>query len=123
MRRIAVVASVITVTMGSATLAGCQRDTTNPAAAALINEPFFISGAITEAGQPWGFRIKGEPGTSYKINEAYFKVAPATEFRRADGGAATVSDLTVGREISLWITGPIAESYPVQVTAKLVVVK
>jgi hypothetical protein len=42
---------------------------------------------------------------------------------RADGTAATAADLVVGRELTLWITGPIAESYPVQVQAQRIILK
>ena len=105
------------------TFGACERTSTGFDAAALAKEPFFITGTITQAGQPWGYRVKGEPGTSYQINEAYFKLVPNTTVRRADGTPGTAADLTVGRAISLWITGPIAESYPVQVTAQLIVLK
>ena len=101
----------------------CQRTSAEPDAAALASEPFFLRGTITQAGQPWGYRIKGEPGTDYQVTEASFRVTAETSLRRADGSQATTADLVVGREITLWITGPIAESYPVQVSARRVLLK
>ena len=123
MRRRSILRSLVASLGVVLTVGACQRDTTRPNAAALSKEPFFISGAITEAGHPWGYRVKGEPGTSYGVTEAYFKLVPNTAVQRADGTPATAADLTVGRAISLWITGPIAESFPVQVTAQLIVLK
>jgi hypothetical protein len=43
--------------------------------------------------------------------------------RHANGSAATAADLVVGKKISLWITGIIMESYPVQVQATEIVVE
>ena len=123
MRRFVVVASLATALMSVAAFSACKRDNTGPDAAALANEPFFISGEITEAGRPWGYRIKGVPGTSYRIDEAYFRLDSNTILRRADGSTATAADLVVGSKISLWITGPIMESHPVQVFAQRIVFK
>ena len=122
MHRILVTARVA-VALAATALAACQGTSAEPSAAALANEPFFITGTITEVGQPGGYRIRGEPGTSYRVNEAYFRVGDETVLRRADGTPATVADLIVGREMTLWITGPIAESHPVQVRAKAVLLK
>jgi hypothetical protein len=122
MHRILVTARVV-VALAATALAACQGTSAEPSAAALANRPFFITGTITEVGQPGGYRIRGEPGTSYRVNEAYFRVDAETELRRADGTAATVADLVVGRNMTLWITGPIAESHPVQVRAKTIVLK
>ena len=123
MRRLFVTARLVVGVAAAVAAAGCQRSSAEPDAAALVNEPFFITGTITEVGQPGGYRIRGEPGTSYQVTEAYFRVGSETELRRADGTAAAVADLIVGRAMTLWITGPIAESYPVQVRAKIIVLK
>jgi hypothetical protein len=123
MRRVFVIARLAVGLAATGVFAGCQGNSAEPDAAALANEPFFLTGTITEVGQPGGYRMRGEPGTSYRVNEAYFRVGEETELRRADGTRATAADLTVGREVTLWITGPIAESYPVQVRARLVAIK
>jgi hypothetical protein len=113
----------MTALTGAAVIAGCQRTGAGPDAAALVTEPFFIRGALTETQQPWGYRLRGEPGTGYHEKEAYFRIGPETMLLRADGTAATAADLVVGRELTLWITGPIAESYPVQVQAQRIILK
>ena len=105
-------------------LAGCHRASTDPApAAALTNEPFFITGTITDTAHPRGYRVRGEAGTSYGATDVVFEVADNTVIQHADGSAATVAELTVGRAMSLWITGAIAESFPPQVGARLIVLK
>ena len=122
MRRLFITAGLLVSAALSGAIA-CQGSSAAPDSAALASEPFFLQGTITEVGQPGGYRIKGEPGTSYQVNEAYFRVGSETELRRADGSRAAVSDLVVGRELTLWITGPIAESHPVQVRAQRIVLK
>ena len=102
---------------------GCRRDDPTSPAAALFGEPFFIRGPITQLGAPWGNLVTGEPGTNYQVDRAYFRTSAETEFRRADGSAATGADLRVGGKITLWITGPIMESYPVQVLASRIVIE
>jgi hypothetical protein len=123
MRR-TVVARLVTTFVLAIPLAGCRRETTDPApAAALINEPFFITGTITDASHPWGYRVQGEPGTSYRATDVVFSVGDSTVIQHADGSAATAAELTVGRAMSLWITGAIAESFPPQVGARLIVLR
>ena len=121
--RVARTAGLVVSVAAAVGAVACQRTSAEPDAAALVSEPFFLTGTITEAGKPWGYRMKGEPGTSYKVNEAYFRITAATELRRADGSPATTADLIVGREITLWIDGPIAESHPVQVGARRIILK
>ena len=108
--------------VASIVLAGCRREREPTAVADLTSEPFFIRGHIKAANHPWGFLVEGEPGTNYRVTSAVFTVGPSTVFRRADGGAASAADLQVGREIRLWITGVIMESFPVQVRAEIVVI-
>ena len=123
MRRSTGLARIVLLLVIPIALTGCGRDGNAPEPAAALNEPFFIRGAITETGQPWGYRVKGEPGTSYRVTDVFFTVQPGTLIQRADGSAATASDLVVGRSITLWITGAIAESLPPQVGARLIVIR
>ena len=123
MRRMLGTAGLIVGAALASAAVACQRTSAEPDAAALANEPFFLRGRITQAGHPWGYRMTGEPGTSYQVTEATFRLTSETVLRRADGSQATAADLAEGREITLWITGPIAESYPVQVTAQRIVLK
>jgi hypothetical protein len=105
------------------TLAACNRESTTGPKATLTNAPFFIRGEITRAGQPWGTLVEGQPGTSYRITEAYFRTSTTTLIHRTSGAAATVDDLKVGTKITLWITGVIMESHPVQVQATEIIIE
>jgi hypothetical protein len=68
---------LFTVFVGAALAAvasACNRTGAEPDAAALTSEPFFLRGTINETGQPGGFLMTGEPGSSYKTDKAYFRV-------------------------------------------------
>ena len=104
-------------------LAGCGRGTTGPdAAAALFDGNYFIRGTITETAHPWGYLVKATGGGSSREPSAAFTVSSATVFKRRDGSPATKADLRTGRTITLWITGIVMESLPVQVEAKSIVI-
>ena len=123
MRRLMSLASSIMLLGTTVPLVACHDITKPDPALALSTEPFFIRGQITDAGHPWGYRVKGEPGTSYRVNDVVFRLTDASMIRRADGSIASAADLVVGREIVLWIDGAIAESLPPQVGARLVVIR
>lgn len=123
MVRTAVVRAAMAAVLMIGAVAACARDDTTSPATALSDEAFFIRGRITELGAPWGNLVAGEPGTSYQVDKAYFRTSTETEFRRANGSAASAADLRVGSTIMLWITGPIMESYPVQVIASRIVIE
>ena len=118
--RFTVTVRIASLLIASAALAGCANDTTGPGGAALTAAPFFIRGSITETGHPWGYRVDAE-GTGSRASAAYFTLNAATVIRRADGAAGTAADLTVGKRISVYITGPIMESLPPQVGAQLII--
>jgi hypothetical protein len=121
MNRLVVAFHAICALLGASAFAGCSKQATEPDAA-LAAEPFFIRGPIARAGDAWGYLVKGEPGTDYRVDQAYFTVGTDTELRHRDGSSASAADLAAGRVISLWITGPIMESYPVQVRAERIVI-
>ncbi|MBK6485850.1 MAG: hypothetical protein IPF98_03050 [Gemmatimonadetes bacterium] len=99
--------------------AGCRSDVTTPG---IPGEPPYLRGVITEVGASWGYRLEGTPGPQFQESKAYFGVRGATILRRS-GERADVSALVVGEEVSIWITGLVRESYPVQVDAVVVVVE
>ena len=119
----AVVRAALSGALIISAVAGCRRDDPTSPAAAPFNEPFFIRGPITQLGAPWGNLVTGAPGTNYQVDRAYFRTSAETEFRGADGSPASAADLRVGGRITLWITGPIMESYPVQVFASRIVIE
>ena len=122
MRRYSVMVRLVFVLAAAAAVGACGRNSEPTGFAGLTSEPYFIRGTIASANHPWGFLIEGQPGTSYTITSAHFTVGENTVYRRADGSAASAADLRVGSPIRLWITGPIMESYPVQVRAQIIVI-
>ncbi|HUQ80827.1 MAG TPA: hypothetical protein VM076_06810 [Gemmatimonadaceae bacterium] len=104
-------------------LVGCGRESSGPdTAAAVFDGNYFMRGTITETGHPWGYLMKATSGGSSKEPSAAFTVSSETVIRRLDGSPASKADLQPGRTISLWITGIILESLPVQVEAKSIVI-
>jgi hypothetical protein len=123
MRRLMSLASFVAVVTATAPFAACHDAGEPDAASAFTNEPFFIRGEITDTGHPWGYRVKGEPGTNYRVTDVVFGLTDNTLIRRADGSTASSADLVVGTKITLWIEGAIAESLPPQVGARLIVLR
>lgn len=104
-------------------LVGCGPGSTGPdAAAAVFYGNYFIRGTITETAHPWGYLVKATGGGTSREPSAAFTVSSATVIKRLDGSPASKADLQTGRTISLWITGIILESLPVQVEAKSIVI-
>jgi hypothetical protein len=121
--RVRIVAGIASALIGAAALAACGNDPAAPGSlAARANEPFFIRGAIAETGHPWGTLVRGEGSSRYPVTAAFFTIQPATVIERVDGSPASAADLAVGKRITVWITGAIAESLPPQVGARLIVI-
>jgi len=127
-RRIPVKALLLALgaALAIALLAGCTND--GDAAPATIGPD--IRGAITSISDGSGdvigsVRIEGviEEATSY--DKAVVRVESDTRIYRQVGNAmmeATFADLAVGQTVVAWFTGPVAESYPVQVKAAQIVI-
>lgn len=100
-------------------LVGCRVEVAAPG---IPVEPAYLRGVITQVGGSAGYLLVGTPGPGYQESKAYFGARGATILRRS-GERADVSALVVGEEVSIWITGLVRESYPVQVDAAVVVVE
>ncbi len=115
---------VLLVTLAAAAalaVAGCgpRRAPTDPPA---------IAGRITsvsanETGDAGSIMVEGSGSLGDK---ASFKVPGTVAVLRQvkDGSiaAATFGDLQTGMRVSVWSEGPVAESYPVQATASVVLI-
>ncbi len=55
-------------------------------------------------------------------NAIYLTVTEETEIRKKDA-KVSLSDLNVGEKVTVWVTGPVLESYPARGTASLIVVQ
>lgn len=111
-------------------LAGCDGTSSAPVPG---NEP---DDAVVADSLGWG-DFSGEPsirgtitrveGTNILVEEvpseesgsakAMVRIVERTVIRDGDGSSAEVAGLEVGEHASVWFTGPVAESYPVQATA------
>ena len=70
-------------------------------------------------------RIEGAIDQDTAYDKAVVRVEGDTRIFRQAGNAlmeVTFSDLTVGQTVEAWFTGPVAESYPVQVKASQIVI-
>jgi hypothetical protein len=121
MRRFAVMVRVVFVLVVPA-LGACGRDSTEPSAAFIADGNYFIRGTITETNNAWGYIVKAASNARNTEPSAAFTLASDVVIRRADGSPASKADLQVGKTISVWITGIVLESLPVQVTAKTIVI-
>ncbi len=107
-------------------LSACTND--GDAAPATIGPD--IRGAITSisdgAGDVIGsVRIEGVTDEDTAYDKAVVRVESDTAIYRQVGNAmmeATFADLAVGQTVVAWFTGPVAESYPVQVKAAQIVI-
>lgn len=94
-----------------------------PSRAALPGSPPYLVGVITRVVPPHAILVEGRPGEGHREDRAEATVTPRTTLLWRDGRPASRSDLVRGRAVSLWITGPVLESYPVQVEASAVVLE
>ncbi|MCC6771185.1 MAG: hypothetical protein IT360_08215 [Gemmatimonadaceae bacterium] len=102
LRHVFVIASLLAV--------GCHADATTPG---IPSEAPYARGVITGVGASWGYRLEGTPGPQFRESKAYFGVSGAAILRRS-GERVDAAALAVGQEVSIWITGVVRESYPVQ---------
>lgn len=96
-----------------------------PNAAPLPTEPPFIAGTVTAVGriaEGLSVRVEERPTDLSGSAKGVFRVGNETAVRRASGGRAPAEELREGQRVRVWVSGPVAESYPVQAQARLVVI-
>jgi hypothetical protein len=96
-----------------------------PNGGTLPNDAPFMNGTITAIGrvaEGWSVRVEERPQDVSGSAKGVFRVGERTDVRRTSGGRARAEDLREGQRVRVWVTGPVAESYPVQAGARLVVV-
>ena len=105
--------------LGLALVAAAATGCSHP----LPGEPPTIRGNIVAAADSRLLVVA--PGGDYSCDIAQrLQVGVArTAVLRRSGAAATPSDLVVGTPVSVWISGPVLESCPGQVGAKVVVIE
>jgi hypothetical protein len=89
-----------------------------------------IKGVVTRVNLPSSGRrtilVEEKPGELSGSAKALTTVADTIQIvRRSASGSerpATVADIANGQRVEVWFIGPVAESYPVQATARRVVI-
>ena len=101
-------------------LAACSRSASD--AGALPTDAPYMRGAITaiEGGQ---IRVEADPGAASGSDKAMLHITPDTEIFWRSGERADRGDLRLGTVVSVWVSGPVRESYPVQADAATLVIE
>ncbi len=84
-----------------------------------------MTGTVTSVGrvaEGWSLRVEERPQDVSGSAKGVFRVGERADVRRADGARVRADDLREGQRVRVWVTGPVAESYPVQAAARLVVI-
>jgi len=118
-------ALTITALIGAAACSprdgGSGPPSATTATASLPDRPASISGVVT-AIDGGHVRIEEDPHARYGSGKAVVRTENARVLHRS-GSRATIGDLAVGQRVSAWFTGPVAESYPVQAAAEVLVIE
>ena len=115
-----------------ALLAGCSDagrspGTAGPAEPASGTVPLpadspYIRGIVTAVDSA-SVRIEADPTSDSGSPKAIARITPSTAVLFRSGEAVGAEELTVGHLVSVWLTGPIMESYPEQGTASAIVIE
>lgn len=88
-----------------------------------------ISGSITKADSNAGSRnilVEENPADAAGSQKASVRINDQTKIYRRSGSSvekSSESALAIGRKVSVWFEGPVAESYPVQGSASVVLLE
>ena len=81
-----------------------------------------LRGVITAIDLSGRLRVEENPSEDFGSAKAVVRMSADTRILTRSGRAATFASLSVGMRVTVWYTGPVAESFPVQATAGVVVV-
>ena len=100
---------------------------------AIPDSAAWIRGVITDASVTGGaslaessgsVRVEADPSKHDDSPKAVVRWSgDSTRIYRRDGSPATPDELARGVTVRVWITGPVLESYPAQVRARVIVVE
>lgn len=114
------------------TLTGCTDppgDASTPAGPdadaleAVLRESPSIRGELTGRLGSGRILVEEDPDEIRAYAKAWVDLERATRVFRADGTRASTDDLTSGLRVSVWFTGPVRESYPVQAVGDVVLIE
>ncbi len=116
-----------------ATLIGCAPATQQPpdpvsgsggkVTTTVPVEPPSITGTVTGIGPGGTLRIESNPGEESGSAKAQVRVPEGVPIFERSGDLRRFEDIRQGQIVSAWFTGPVAESYPVQATASVLVIE
>jgi hypothetical protein len=130
-RAIAVIAAVIVAGAGIALWAALGRGeggarATPPSPLAQFSVQGRVLSLTPDPGSGLGsLLVKGTPLGTSGVDYASVRVTPDTRILRQAGDQtepATFADLAIGQTVKVALVGPVAESYPVQGTAGVIVI-
>jgi hypothetical protein len=84
-----------------------------------------MAGTVTAVGriaEGWSVRVEERPQDVSGSAKGVFRVRDATDVLRGGGSRVRADDLREGQRVRVWVSGPVAESYPVQAQARLIVI-
>jgi hypothetical protein len=87
-----------------------------------------IRGTVTQVspGEPRTVLVEENPGEQSGSNKASVRLTDETRVLRRSGESvqrAAPEDLAGGQTVSVWFTGPVRESFPVQADAGTIVIE
>ncbi|MHB9112152.1 MAG: DUF3221 domain-containing protein [Thermoleophilia bacterium] len=88
-----------------------------------------IRGLITKSDSTAGssyILVEENPADASGSNKASVRIKDQTKIYRRSGSRVEKSSeaaLTIGKQVSVWFEGPVAESYPVQGSASVIVLE
>ncbi|MFW6078376.1 MAG: DUF3221 domain-containing protein [Gemmatimonadota bacterium] len=91
--------------------------------AVIPDEAPSIEGLVTEVGDDGRVLVEEDPAERSGSKKAWVTLTDDTAIRRRSAAPASRSDLVPGTRVSVWFTGPVLESYPLQATAGVVVIE
>jgi hypothetical protein len=80
-----------------------------------------IRGTITAIDANGRLRVEADAGTVIGFREAVVALTPESKVTDASGQTISDDTLTVGTRVSVFFTGPVLETFPVQATAGAIV--
>ena len=92
-----------------------------PQSAAADDGDPYIRGTITSVSDR-GVMVEEKPNDRSGSAKAMLRINDDTQIVSASGAPKTRADLRSGQRVSAWTTGQIMESYPVQATARKIVI-
>lgn len=116
-RLIATLTLALVIATAATALVGC--------APVVPTEPAGINGTVESLvpgdGRPMQLLVTGGTQQAGSVSDkAQVGINPATQFFGADGKPGNPAKIVVGTRVKVWFTGAVAESYPVQGTARVV---